>query len=113
MLQALAGAVVLPGLWQAGAGAQSGAAAEDEVRAVLTDFLRAFERGEIETMATPFAEATVFPRAIMGGESAEPIPAAAYPRVRGIEPPLLPRAASAPGARRPTSRRSPAESWYR
>ncbi|HAK54987.1 MAG: nuclear transport factor 2 family protein [Vicinamibacterales bacterium] len=84
--QVLVFAAVLAGLWQAGAGAQPGVAAEDEVRAVLTDFLRVFENGEVDAMEAAFTDATVFPRAIMGREPAEPIRVAAYRRQRGLDP---------------------------
>ncbi len=85
-IQVLIGAIVLAGLWQVGGGAETAATAEQEVRAILSDFLRAFENGEIDAMEAAFAGATVFPRAIMGGERTGPIRRAAYRRARGLDP---------------------------
>jgi ketosteroid isomerase-like protein len=85
--QALVALVVVlcVGLWPLESGAQPADPAE-EVEAVLTDFLRVFENGEIDAMEAAFADATVFPRAIMGGESAGRIQVAAFRRARGIDP---------------------------
>ncbi len=85
-VQVLVGAVVLAAVWQTGTVAQTAATAEQEVRAVLSDFLRAFENGEIDAMEAAFAGATVFPRAIMGGDRTGPIRQAVYRRARGLDP---------------------------
>ncbi|MDP6607297.1 MAG: nuclear transport factor 2 family protein [Dehalococcoidia bacterium] len=85
--QALVALVVVlcVGLWPLESWAQPSDPVE-EVEAVLTDFLRVFENGEVDAMEAAFADATVFPRAIMGGEPAEPIRVAVYRRQRGLDP---------------------------
>ncbi len=60
---------------------------EQEVKAVLTTFLRAFENGDIDFMEASFAENSVtFPRAIMSEEVDSPIRASDYKRVKGLDP---------------------------
>lgn len=63
------------------------AASEAEIRATVTAFLRAFERGDIETMEAAFAEdAVTFPRVVMSSLGRPGIDPADYRRVRGIDP---------------------------
>ena len=83
----LVGVVMLAVIWQAaGASQPVTGTSEQEVTAVLGDFLRAFESGDLEAMDAAFSEATVFPRAIMSGGVTEPIRREAYRRVRGLDP---------------------------
>ena len=63
------------------------AASETEIRATVTAFLRAFERGDIDTMEAAFAEdAVTFPRVVMSSLGQPGIDPADYRRVRGIDP---------------------------
>lgn len=63
------------------------AASEADVRATVTTFLHAFERGDIEAMEAAFAEdAVTFPRVVMSSAGRPGIDPADYRRVRGIDP---------------------------
>ena len=60
---------------------------QQEVMAVLTNFVQAFENGDLATMEASFAEdATDFPRAIMSNDLNSQILMSDYMRVRGIDP---------------------------
>ena len=60
---------------------------EHEIVSVLSEFIRAFENGDLERMETYFAEdALTFPRAIMSSDTESPIDSSEYRRVIGIDP---------------------------
>ena len=60
---------------------------EQEVMAVLTTFVHAFENGDLDVMEASFADnSSSFPRAIMSNGFESPIQTSNYKRVRGLLP---------------------------
>ena len=60
---------------------------EEDVKAALTTFVRAFENGDLDVMEASFAEnSSTFPRAIMSNDVTSPIRASEYRRVKGLDP---------------------------
>ena len=79
--------VVIVSGWSGGCTDGIQAGDEAEVRRVLTDFLQAFENGNLAVMEASFAaDSVTFPRAIMSAEMTGPINTDEYLRVNGLDP---------------------------
>ena len=60
---------------------------QQEVMTALTNFVQAFENGDLATMEASFAvDATDFPRAVMSNNNSSSIQNSDYKRVVGIDP---------------------------